>query len=125
MQTKAAPDTLYHGPGDRNLHDTIGTGALGIEDDPSLVVDEVVCIVGEEWVDAWSGNPGRLRIGQRDFFGRLAATSAARTTVVPVAILLIAASGIESSDVLANRMGCLFRLRPGGWLSFAAAGSSR
>jgi hypothetical protein len=58
------------------------------------------------------GNPGRLRIGQRDFFGRLAATTAARTTIVFVA-LLIAVSGIESSEILANRMGCLFRPRPG------------
>ena len=81
-------------------------GTLGIEDDPGLVVDEVVCIVGEKWVGAWPGNPGRLRIDQRDFFGRLAATAAARTTIVSVAILLIAASGIERSEVLANRMGC-------------------
>ena len=113
LQTKAAPDAFDHSPGDRNLHDAVGTGALGIEDDPSLVVDEVVCIVGEEWVHAWPGNPGRLWIGQRDCFGRLAATTAARTPIVSVAILLIAASGIESGEVLANCMGCLFHLRPG------------
>ena len=85
MQTKAVPDAPDHGPSDRNLHDAIGTGAFGIDDDPNLVVDEVVRIVGED--HAWPGNPGRLRIGQRDFFGRLAATTAARTTIVSVALL--------------------------------------
>jgi len=38
LQTKAVPDALDHGPSDRNLHDAIGTGAFGIDDDPNLVV---------------------------------------------------------------------------------------
>ena len=113
LQTKAARGTLYHGPGDRDLHDAIGTRTLGIDDDSSLVVDEVICIVGEEWVHAWPGNPGCLRISQRDFFGRLGATTAARTTIVSVSVLLIAVGGIENSKILADCMGCLFRLRPG------------
>src|SRR4029450_8434907 len=113
LQTKAARDALYHGPGDRNLHDAIGTGALGIDDNSSLVGDEIVRIEGEEWVHARPGNPGRLRISQRDFLGRFAATTAARPALVSVAILLFAVSSIESREVLANRMGCLFRLRPG------------
>ena len=113
LQTKAARDTLNHGPGDRDLHDAVGTSAFGIEDNPSLVVDEVVRIVGEEGVDAGPGNPGRLRIGQRDFFGRLATTTPARTTIISLAILLVTASSIENAEVLANCMRCLFRLRPG------------
>ena len=38
LQTKAVPDALDHGPSDGNLHDAIGTGAFGIDDDPNLVV---------------------------------------------------------------------------------------
>src|SRR6266542_6923319 len=61
----------------------------------------------------------RLRIGQRDFFGRLAATAAAaRSATIPVSIttLLITAGGIEDREVLSNRTGCFLRLRPGDWL---------
>jgi hypothetical protein len=62
---------------------------------------------------AWPGNPGCLRISQRDFLGRLGATTAAPTTIVSVAVLFIAVSGIENSELLADCMGYLFRLRPG------------
>jgi hypothetical protein len=92
-------------------------GALGVDDYPDLVVDQVVHIVGKEWVHARPGNPCRLRIGQRDFFGRLAsAAAAARNATVSVSILLITASGIERGEIFANRTGCLLRLRPGDWL---------
>src|SRR5688572_30689834 len=43
----------------------------------------------------------------------VAATTAGRPTIVSLASLLFAVSGIQSREVLANRMGCLFRLRPG------------
>src|SRR6516165_5554045 len=114
-QTKAASDTLHHGLSNSNLHDAIGTGALGIDNDSSLVVDEIVRIIGKEWVHARPGNPGRLRIDQRDFFGRLASSAGtARTTTVYVTTLLIA-RGIESRKVLANRVGCILCGRPAHW----------
>lgn len=37
---------------DDNLLDAIGARALGVEDDPDLVVDQIVCITGREWVHA-------------------------------------------------------------------------
>ena len=55
-----------------------------------------------------------MRIGQRDFFGRLASTATAiRAAAVSTAILLFTAGGIESGEILSNRMGCFLRLRPG------------
>ena len=84
LEIEAAPDPVHHGLRNGNLHDAIGAGALGIDDDPDLVVDQIVHIVGKEWVHAWPGNPCRLRIGQRDF-GRVAATAAAaRSATIPV-----------------------------------------
>src|SRR3954466_4550188 len=62
-----------------------------------------------------ASQPCRLRIGKRDFFGRLAPLAAFARTVVATTILLTA-SGIESYEILANRMGCFFRLRPRKWL---------
>jgi hypothetical protein len=52
---------------------------------------------------------GSLRIGKRDFFGRLAPLAAFARTVVATTILLTA-SGIESYEILANRMGCFLRV---------------
>ena len=52
-----------------------------------------------------------MRIGKRDFFGRLAPLANFARTVVATTILL-AASGIESYEILANRMGRFLRLRP-------------
>jgi hypothetical protein len=87
---------------------------LGIED-PDLVVDKLVRIVGEEWVHAPPGNPGRLRmVNETSFRGlRPSAAVAARTAIVLVTALLIIAGGIEDREVLSNRTGCLLRLRPG------------
>jgi hypothetical protein len=101
----------YHGLGYADFHCTIGARALGVDNDPDLVVDEIVRIVGEEWVHARPGNPCRLRIGQRDLFRGLAPTAAvaARTATVPVTTLLIA-GGIEDREVLSNRTGCFLRL---------------
>ena len=63
-QIEAAADPLDHDFGDGNLYCAIGAAALGVDDDPSLVVDEVVRIIGEERIDTFPGNPRRLRIGQ-------------------------------------------------------------
>src|SRR5262245_11494350 len=64
LQTKPASDALHHGLRDSNLHHAIGAGALSIDNDPSLVVDQIVRIVGKEWVHTGPSNPRRLRIGQ-------------------------------------------------------------
>jgi hypothetical protein len=113
-KVEAAFDAVDHGLGDDNLGGTVSARALGIDDDPSLVVDEIVCIVSKEWVGALPCDPCRLWIGQRDFFRRAASTAAtARIAVVSAATLLITAGGIEDREVLANRTGCLLGLRPG------------
>src|SRR6516162_5693672 len=61
---EATLDALQHDLGDRDLLFAIGAGAFGVVDNPNLVVDEVVRIMGEERIDTFPGNPGRLRIGQ-------------------------------------------------------------
>ena len=43
---EAAFGTVYHGLGDGDFHCTVGARALGIDNDPDLVVDEIVRIVG-------------------------------------------------------------------------------
>ena len=60
---EATLDALHHGLGDRDLLFAIGARAFGVEDNPNLVVDEVVRIIGEERINTFPGNPGRLRIG--------------------------------------------------------------
>jgi hypothetical protein len=55
-----------------------------------------------------------LRIGKRDFFGRLAPLAAFARTVVATTILLTA-SGIEGYEILANRMGCFTLGHENGW----------
>jgi hypothetical protein len=87
---EAALDAINHGLGDRDLLNAVGACALGVNDDPSLVVDQIVCIVGEERIDTYPGDPGRLRIGQRDFLRRLASSAAtARTTIGSATVLII------------------------------------
>jgi hypothetical protein len=111
-QIEAALNTVHHGLGDSNLHGAVRPSAHRIKDDPSLVVDQVVRIIGKEWVQAGSRNPCRLRIGKRDFFGRLASMAAFARPAIVSTTILIAAGGIEGCKVLANRMGCLLCLRP-------------
>src|SRR5262249_46796612 len=72
-KTEAAFNAVHHGFGDGNLVSTVSTRAFGIDDDPSLVIDEIVCIVSKEWVGALPCDPCRLWIGQRDSFRRAAA----------------------------------------------------
>ena len=55
LQIEAAADPVHHGLGDGDLHYTIGSHALGVDDDPGLVVDQIVRIIGKERVDARSG----------------------------------------------------------------------
>src|SRR5262249_43696161 len=111
-KTEAAFNALDHGFGDGNLVGTVSTRAFSIDDDPSFVVDEIVCIVSKEWLGALPCHPCRLWIGQRDFFRRAASTAAAARTAATVT-LFIPAGSIEDREVLANRTGCLLRLRPG------------
>ena len=78
-----------------------------------LVVDQIVRVVGKERVNAPPRNPCRLWVGQRDFLGGLVpAAAAARTTTVSISTSLIAAGGIESRQVFANRSRRLLRLWP-------------
>src|SRR5215831_21303683 len=50
---EATFDALHHRLGDRDLLFAIGARAFGVEDDPNLVVDEVVRIIGEERIDTF------------------------------------------------------------------------
>jgi hypothetical protein len=103
---EATLDALHHGLRDSDLLFAIGARAFGVEDDPNLVVDEVVRIIGEERIDTFPGNPRRLRISQANLLGRPASTVAAvRPTAIPTAITLVfTAGGIESSEVFPNCM---------------------
>ena len=47
-KTEAPFDTLHHGLRDSDLNCAIGTGALGVEDDPNLVIDQIVSVVGKQ-----------------------------------------------------------------------------
>src|SRR6516164_4573011 len=112
LKIEAALDTLNHRLGDANLGYTIGTRALGVDDDACFVVDEVVGVVSKKWISILPCNPSRLRIGQRDLFWRLASVAAAAQTTVIAAVLLIAGV-IQSSKVFPNRTGRFLGLRPG------------
>ena len=49
---------------------------------------------GKEWVQAWPRNPRRLRIGKRDFLGRLVSIAAFTCTASISTTVLIAAGDI-------------------------------
>jgi hypothetical protein len=111
-QIEAALNTIYRGLGDSNLHSAVRASAYRIEDDPDLVVDQVVRVISEEWVHTGSRNPCRLRFSEGDFFGRLASMTAfARSATISTKIL-VAARGIEGRKLLANRLGCHLCPRP-------------
>jgi hypothetical protein len=59
-KAEAAFDAIEHGLGDGNLGRTVSARALRVDDDPSLVVDEIVCIVSKEWIGALPCDPCRL-----------------------------------------------------------------
>ena len=65
-QIEAALNAVHHGLGDGNLHGSVHPSAHRIDDDPDLVVDEVVSIIGKEWVQARPHNPcGLILRGMR------------------------------------------------------------
>ena len=68
---EALLDALDHRLGDGNLGDTIGACTLGVDNDPGLVVDEIVGVVSEKGIRVLPCNPCRLWVGQRDLFGGL------------------------------------------------------
>jgi len=70
-QIEAALNTVHRGLDDSNLYSSVRPSAHRIDDNGRLVVDQVVRIIGKEWVQAWPRNPCRLRIGKRDFLWRL------------------------------------------------------
>jgi len=98
---------------DGDLLYAIGARTLGVEDDPDLVVDEIIRLIGEERIHALLCDPCRLRVGQRNFFGRLASAAAARTAVVSATVLFLDAGGIQGREIFSNGTGCLLGLRPG------------
>ena len=116
LKIEAVLDTLDHRLGDGNLGYTIGACALSVDDNPGFVVDEIVGVISKKWISVLPCNPCRLWISQRDLFWRLASIAAAVRTTVVGAGLLVMVGGIESSEVLANRAGCILGPRPGNWL---------
>jgi hypothetical protein len=57
---------VHHSLRDSNLHGAVRASACRIEDNPDLVVDQVVRVIGKEWVQARSRNPCRLRIPEAE-----------------------------------------------------------
>src|SRR5271167_2653189 len=49
LQTETAAHALHHGLSDRNLRYAVSPRTFGVEDDPDLVVDQIVHIVSKEW----------------------------------------------------------------------------
>src|ERR1700685_4350392 len=79
---EAPPDPVQHGPRDGDLNNPVGARALGVDDDPGFVVDEIVGVVSEKWIGILPRNPCRLRIGQRHFFRRLASAAPIEFVVI-------------------------------------------
>src|SRR4029079_2740758 len=76
LKVEAVLDALDHRLGDSNLGYAIGPRALGVNDDPGFVVDEIVGVISKKWIGVLPCNPCRLRISQRDLFWRLASFAA-------------------------------------------------
>ena len=93
----------------------IGAGAFSVDDDPGLVVNEIVGVISKKWISVLPCNPGRLWVGQRDLFWRLASVAASARTAI-IGALLIIVGGIKSSKILADRARRLLGLRPGNGL---------
>jgi len=111
---EVARDAVHHGLGNGDLVYAIGARALGVEDYPDLVVDQIVRIVGEERIHALLCDPRRLRIGQRNLLRRFACSAtAARAATMSTIALPITVAGIEGRKVFSNGTGCLLSLRPG------------
>ena len=76
LKIEAVLDALDHRLGDSNLGYAIGPRALGVNDDPGFVVDQIIGLVSEKRISVLPGYPCRLWIGQRDLFWRLASFAA-------------------------------------------------
>ena len=84
--------------------------ALGIDDDPSLVVDEIVWIVSKEWVGALLCDSCPVDRSAR-LLSEPCADCRHRSHRCHLRChSLITAGGIEDREVLANRTGCLLGL---------------
>jgi hypothetical protein len=59
---QAAFNTIHHGLGDGNLHGSVCPSAHGIDDNAGLVVDQVVRIIGKEWVQGLASQRTGLRM---------------------------------------------------------------
>src|SRR5581483_993772 len=79
---EAPSDPVQHGSGNGDLNNPIGARALGINDDPCSVVDEIIGVISEKRIGVLPGNPCRLRIGQRHLFRRLASAVAIEFVVI-------------------------------------------
>jgi hypothetical protein len=64
---KAAFDAFYHGLGNGDLHYPVGARDLSVDNDASLVVDEIVRIISKERINAGLCHPCRLRESSRNF----------------------------------------------------------
>src|SRR4051794_17963292 len=57
-------------------HCAVRARAYRIEDDPGLVVDQIIRVISKEWVHAGPGYPCCLRVRERHLLGRLASMAA-------------------------------------------------
>jgi hypothetical protein len=90
---KAPPDPVQHGPGNGDLYNPVGARALGVDDDPGFVVDEIIGVVSKKRIGVLHRDPCCLRIGQRHLFRRLASAAPIEFVVI-VAVLRTVLGGI-------------------------------
>jgi hypothetical protein len=104
VMIEAACDPVNHSLGNRYLGDTVGARALSVDDDPSLIVDEIVCIVSKERINALPRTQAAC--------GSVSEISLAGLLRVPLeliaVVLVICAGSIESGSLLSF----LFRTFP-------------
>ena len=86
---EAPSDPVQHGSGNGDLNNPIGARALGINDDPCFVVDEIIGVISEKRIGVLPGNPCRLRIGQRHLFRRLASAAPIEFVVIFAALRMV------------------------------------
>src|SRR5580700_3594876 len=88
-KVEAPPDPVQHGPCNGDLSDPAGARALSVDDDPGLVVDEIIGVISEKRIGVLPRNPCRLRIGQRHLFRRLASAAPIEFVVIFAALRTI------------------------------------
>lgn len=89
LEGKAPGYPRHHVDGGLVLLDPVGPVALGIDDDASLVVDQIVGVIGEDRAPPPVGCPGRLRIGQGN--GHALASSARRSDTLLIQVVQVVA----------------------------------